>query len=751
MKRLTLLAIILAICCNTFAQTNLVPFTPPTEHPRLLIRRNEIPALRERLKRPEAQAILQRMKNLTKPMTDDERKRYDWNTTSPYLKMRGVTTEAQLDALDYLVNGNAEAGRKAATCMLDTLKRTYFGRQNDLSRPCGVMVFLGGLVYDWCYDLLSDTQKKEYIEEIKRCSNLLECGYPIKNVNPVNGHSCEYMILKDMLGASIAIYDEYPDMFLSIRKLLVDEFIPIRNYFYKGGMHHQGANYVSGRFVSDLFCQLILEKAGAGRIFDDSMQYLLYEHIYRRRDDGLVLKSGDCYNTPLPGELQTDPNSMMLASSMYKDPYLAYEFQLNPKVSDQYLIFDLLFRDFDLQGKTPDDLPLVKYFDTPYGSMIARTGWGQDAAIAEMRMIEQYTGNHQHHEAGSFYLFYKGPLAIDSGFYQGLGGHYGDAHNYCYHKRTIAHNALLVYDPDEVFDENGQQEKAGKELYRNDGGQRFPKYGRSPKNYKMLLSDEYTYGKTLSHWSNDDFAFVKCDITKAYNPAKVNDVKRSMVFVNLHDSKQPAAMVVYDHVVSTNKDFRKYFLLHTSDEPQIQGNVSTILAPGTRGGMLTCTTLLPEKAEVASVGGPGKEFWVFGKNYPMVNKKTEVIGDEEGRWRIEVCPSKSSEEDCFLNVLQISNSDVHPEHVRHVSSAGVEGVAFNGKAVLFCQHGGFHTDNFSFKLPTGNAYKILVTDLKAGKWQVTFPNGKKAEKEVGESENQIMMEGPAGKYTMRRL
>ena len=80
---------------------------------------------------------------------------------------------------------------------------------------------------------------------------------------------------------------------------------------------------------------------------------------------------------------------------------------------------ELLWRDFDLEPKSPDDLPLTRYSGTPFGWMIARTGWDKDCVIAEMKVNENFVGNHQHLDAGSFQIYYKGPLAIDSGAYQG--------------------------------------------------------------------------------------------------------------------------------------------------------------------------------------------------------------------------------------------------------------------------------------------------------------------------------------------
>ena len=83
--------------------------------------------------------------------------------------------------------------------------------------------------------------------------------------------------------------------------------------------------------------------------------------------------------------------------------------------------------------------------------MVARTGWDQDAVIAEMKVNEYNFANHQHLDAGAFQIYYQGALAIDSGLYSGSSGQYGSPHCQNYYWRTIAHNSLLVYDPQEDF------------------------------------------------------------------------------------------------------------------------------------------------------------------------------------------------------------------------------------------------------------------------------------------------------------
>lgn len=57
--------------------------------------------------------------------------------------MRGVTSRVQLQALDYLLEGDKRLARKVITTMLDTLQRASFGTRSDLSRASGAMLITG--------------------------------------------------------------------------------------------------------------------------------------------------------------------------------------------------------------------------------------------------------------------------------------------------------------------------------------------------------------------------------------------------------------------------------------------------------------------------------------------------------------------------------------------------------------------------------------------------------------------------------
>ena len=739
---------------------------PPSIHPRLYLQACDVPALKERIKTPQGQQVIKNLQKLGIDRTPAEEARETDRAFRYYYKMRGVTSRAQLQALDYLVNGDKQQARRAITSMLDTLKTARFGTKGDLSRASGAMLMVGAMVYDWCYDQLKDSEKQAYIKEFIRIAGTMECGYPPRDNEPIAGHPSEWMIMRDMLSAGIAIYDEYPDMYNYVAQMMFKDYIPVRNYFYSGHNYHQGTSYVTVRFSNDLFGQWILSRMGADFVYDSSQQFVLYDFIYRRRPDGQVLPAGDVNPTRTAPPAYTLP--AMLASSYYKDGYLAYEYELNPDLQNQgneemnhCLIFDLLWRDYDLKPKAPDTLPLTHFSGTPFGWMIARTGWGQNSVIAEMKINEQFVGNHQHLDGGSFQLYYKGPLAIDAGAYSGSSGGYNSPHNKNFFKRTIAHNSLRIYDPDEKFAcwNYGGGDKS--EYADNDGGQRMPgDRWLTCNRFEDLVSPEYTVGKTLAHGYGPDvqvpdYSYLKGDITQAYT-GKVKEVKRSFVFLNLKNETVPAALIVFDKVVSANPDFKKYWLLHSIEEPRVDGNVFTVTRTQNGDtGLLQNSVLLPDtdNVQIEKVGGSGKEFWVFGTNY--TNDPTPRRPDhanERGAWRMEVSPVKPATENYFLNVMQVADNTCRQlEKVKRLDGDRTVGVQIADRIVTFSKDSEPLSGRFQITAEGTGTLKFVITDLKPGNWQV-LKDGKVylTIRDVKNDDGILCFEGTSGTYEFRR-
>ncbi len=220
------------------------------------------------------------------------------------------------------------------------------------------------------------------------------------------------------------------------------------------------------------------------------------------------------------------------------------------------------------------------------------------------------------------------------------------------------------------------------------------------------------------------------------------------MFLNFAGQASPAALIVFDKVVASDPAFKKYWLLHSMEEPVVRGNATTI----TRGGRLINTTLLPEVENLAisKVGGPGKEFFVFGENFPNEPDEGEDPNDYEGgAWRIEVSPRKASATDCFLNVLQVTGTSAPA--VEKLAAKGMTGVRVADRVVWF-QTASERTERaVAFTVSGEGTMKYLVTDLAAGTWQV-WRDGKisRPAVRVAESEGTLYFEGPPGSYQLRR-
>ncbi|WP_246132095.1 heparin/heparin-sulfate lyase HepB [Paenibacillus hemerocallicola] len=662
----------------------------------------------------------------------------------------------EYNAMKYMLTGDAASGRLAIRTVLNFMDTAVYAGL-DTFRPIGETIHAASVTYDWCYPLLTAEEKSAFVVKLKELAGQMSMGYPPTIGGSITGHSGENMLMKDLLAAGIAIYDEDPEMYDLSAARFFNEFVPARNFWYLSGMHHQGDSYGFGvRLMPELWAQWMFARMGHPGVFADEQRDVLYRGLYLRRPDGQLLRDGDTswqnsnppgmywkYSSPIP----------LLAASYYKDPYLQGEFLRQHTMGSNPFV-EILFADPDVPASPVDELPLTRYFGYPYGTMIARTGWEMDSpeerasdVVAEMKIGNYQYGNHQHLDMGSFQLYYKGGLAIDSGMYQGVHGAYGSEHDKHYYKRTIAHNSMLVYDPAEKFYGD----------WANDGGQR--KLAEAVK-LDDLLGKNYNNGLVVGHQYGPDpdapaFSYMKGDLTAAYTD-KVEQFKRSFLFLNLKDASHPAAMIVYDKVVSSDPNFKKYWLLHSMEEPQVNGGTTTIARTESGySGKLVNETLLPQagNAVIEKVGGPGREFEVFGTNY--VQEPSRPAGQhtvEAGAWRIQLSPQAPAETDRFLNVMQVmDNGNASPLPVSTVESERMVGAAVSDAVVLFAKSGDRESGTVSFSV-YGNEEKLqfIVTDLAAGSWSIAGGT-QQARGEVTADGGVLYFTGAPGDYTLTYL
>lgn len=716
---------------------------PPAGHPRLLLQSEHVSELGSRLREPVLQPVIQKLDSLSEVLPQV---RNEW------------------DAVKYLISGDATSGRRIIDSTLALLRRTELPKIGDAARVTGRMMMTGAMVYDWLYALLTPADKQAFIQELVRLANTLECGYPPTKQGSVTGHSSESFIMRDMLSAGIAIYDEFPEMYEVAAVRVFREFLPVRNWLYNGHAYHQGDSYGPLRYSWDTYPLMILSRMGVEGVFNPEQRYVPYFYIYTTRPDGQRMRAGDTYlhagHGAPPGKPWSQYSGTLYTASHYGDGYILEQFlrtggcdgKAHGRTNQQEHIFQFLWWDTNLQPKPLEELPLSRYFGSPFGWMVARTGWDGNAVIAEMKINEYNFSNHQHMDAGAFQIYHRGPLATESGLYGGTSGGYGSPHCKNYYWRTIAHNALLIYNPDEVFSPRGD--------FGNDGGQRLPNNRSEPANLQAMLNpaNSYRTGQVLAQGFGPspqvpDYTYLKGDITAAYS-AKVSEVKRSFVFLNLHDEKVPAALIVFDKVVSADPSFKKYWLLHSIEEPQVRGN-ETVITRTQNGedGKLVNTTLMAgnDKPEITKVGGPGREFWVFGTNYENEISSQGENTYERAAWRIEVSPSKVAADDCFLNVMQTMRRDQNPLKVSRIDGDKVTGAQIADRLVLFSRSQETIGSSVSFAVTGPGIRKILLGDLQPGNWQVMKDNRVVIPAAtVQKSDGLLYFEGTGGEYRVVR-
>lgn len=297
-----------------------------------------------------------------------------------------------------------------------------------------------------------------------------------------------------------------------------------------------------------------------------------------------------------------------------------------------WLPFLLTERRDDLQPIPPADvMPSARHFEN-MGQVFMRSGSGPGDTYA-LFMCGGVLEQHKHWDNNHFAIFKKGYLALDT------GSRPSGQHTQHYYPRTVAHNCILIHMPGEVLPTYVDKGAGGGQRWGapaegeedlpvpNDGGQR------------ELIGSEVVAFET-----HDDFSYVAGDATKAYAPEKCRLALRQMVFLN------PDYFVIFDRVTSTRPEYRKTWLLHTATEPRITGDIFT----ASQGeGRLYSRTLLPERFEMTTVGGPGNQFRIGDRNYAM--PKGHATPDTTqllGQWRVEVSPKEPKGADTFLHFLQ---------------------------------------------------------------------------------------------------
>jgi len=341
----------------------------------------------------------------------------------------------------------------------------------------------------------------------------------------------------------------------------------------------------------------------------------------------------------------------------------------------------LIFYDDRLEGIDYRELNPTQFTNPGrLGHVTMRSGWGPDATFVHFECGD-FFGSHNHLDQAQFTIFYKGALAIDSGYYDSYTPHHK---KYAY--RAIAHNTILVKDPQEIVPAHRFDD------YPSEGGQRALDYFFRNSNYELNLYWDQYRDKAYADMSDivawettPGYDYVAGDATAAYNSTVITDpgarpkisrFVRRLLFV------KPDIIAVCDNVDAVQASFAKSWLLHTINEPEISADrLVTVIE---KRGQLILSPLLPADVRVEKVGGPNKEFWVNGENLPMQRTKKPGHPAEPGAWRIELKPGNLRKEELFLNLIQVGDAGSPPRYkFKLIGNEQLTGAATEKLVLLF--------------------------------------------------------------------
>jgi len=622
--RIPAISIFLYICCQVVVQAHQIE----ESHPRLIkySQVKEVIGSREK-----------------KKIADKLRKKGDFDiriSINDLCADRGIYLRyTKLYSLLYLLDKKNKYYQRA-TVLVNYIRQIPLGSDDyDILHQLEALTYY----YDFCFDAIEKDNKKEIIAAILERIKWLDNHGLLRSANYGGSHL--HYANKIVAYASIAVYGDAPwsNEFINITyNNLKDGFWPFYRYLAEeDGGFHMWWEYSRYYIFDEFEFHTIWKNATGEDPFKENgwLENTLYFLLYGLRDDMTCWGTGDNH---AKGTGWIHKVIFEKISSEYKNGYAKYmanklekERKGWPEIDE--LFFDLLWKDDAIKPKPIEELPLVKEFEK-VGVYVFREGWKGDNVTALFKCTPIYFFNHSHRDANSFEIWYKGDLAIDSGYYDTYGG----SHWWNYYIRSIAHNTVLIYDPNEKFEPWGKQ-------FANDGGQRFiQKPHEQPYNVEDLKSEAFNVADARLLEDNEEYALAMGDATKAYSSEKCELFQRYFLFLKKVNNWGHPVIVIFDKVLSTKSEFRKTWLLHSIHKPKTEDNLITI----TNGdGKLWCYVIQPDDFTIDIVGGEGHEFEVDGKNYPVETNNKKEVEKWAGAWRVEVREKIPQKETHFFNVL----------------------------------------------------------------------------------------------------
>jgi heparin/heparan-sulfate lyase len=704
---------------------------PPASRPRIWVSEQSLPRVRANLTRGENAPLWDQVKEAAAAPFEFQPEPNTEISYDPALE-KAATAKAFV----YLMEGDQARGREAVELIRDYLAAVEFGNLLDITREIGLAMYAAAQVYDWCYDLMSADDRESIRADLMRLADDMEIGWPPFRQMIVNGHGNEAQVNRDLLSMAIAIYDEDPEPYQYCSYRILEELVPLRAFEYQSPRHNQGVSYGPYRFAWDMHAAWLLYRMSGERVFDDNIAEVCRSWLYMRLPNHESFRDGDGFSDGRPANLGA---TALLSHTYANDPVIKRDFERQGGLpSDPILV--LLLNDPSLEATAGlDSLPLTKDFGPILGSMVARTGWamGENVSdvVVEMKGGGYHFGNHQHADAGSFQIYYRGLQAVDLGQYHFYGTPYDS--NFC--KRSVSHSMMLAVDP---------EEKLGR---ANDGGARSVR--SNPTTPEQARTDPtFANGEVLSadfgpSLQRPFYSYFSVNLTSAYSN-KIQDYVRTFCFLNMDNARAPAVLLMVDSMTTASPQFRKYWQVNTLCPPEItaDGVVLRSADSGT-GGKVDLRMLRPaaDERHLEILSGEDANS-VFGQRFTAPKPdRPEATGH-----RVMFSPASGQASDVFLTVMSMSEEEEPAPNVDLAEPPEVFVLTLADRVVVLSRTGKLLTQALQIDVAAGQVCQLLLTGLTPGPWSVRSQDGEtQFNCCVDAGRNTAFFVVPGGTYTIR--
>ena len=418
------------------------------------------------------------------------------------------------------------------------------------------------LVYDWCRDSMTATQRTRWMNYANQAvwnvwnyqqakwgsTTYAWSGWSIDN--PVNNYYYSFLEATMLLG--LATYGENSQAQAWIDKFrtakIANQLVPTFNRDLTGGGSREGTGY--GTAMKNLWrIYDWWEKSTGERIASltphtlSSITHLMHQITptldrlaptgdHARDSTAALFDYHRDYLQVLmrlyPNERQSGIAKSLLAASSV------------PRMANSFMYYsDFLYDSADLTARPLTDLSTA-YWGSGTGQFPMRSSWARDAAFANF-ICGPYSESHAHHDQGSFVVFKGNWLAYDSNVASASG----------IEQAENLHNLVRV-------------EQNGTVITQREG---------APQCQMLALAE------------NANYAYGVARVTPIYDgKAGIVKVEREFLFL------KPGTFIVFDRVQTSGTGMRRVWTLNTPVTPTVNGDSFSVVNGANR---LDVTRLSP--------------------------------------------------------------------------------------------------------------------------------------------------------------